>query len=1047
MPLEQLTYLGASITAVNSNIGWGTSPSTIQVDVVEDPANGDNFFNPGVGVVTYFEYGAIQMGGIITSIQTNNNNGGNPTYSVTIEDPRSILEGVQLIINGYTGFTYGVPNLYNIYGYLESLGFGRAGVNNSGIQWKNVRDGFLFLQNTTPIKFGTTNNLYLDLSQLPVLPDYYRISGDVITLMDFIVEICDASSHDFFFNLEQVSNNHVIKLYTINRSAQPTLGNISAFIALQDEVVSSNTGIELRNEVSSKFLIGGNKAQIYFQWPNLGDASIYTDDTIWPYWGVENSGDVIIGENGPMFNKHKFTLGSKGVDVIGIGDTYDTDIYEMRAALSSQESWELLLSSYNEDINSPHYHKATRIGMIHDVKDLSSFLAGKTIEKIEGLIPLDFTHLTGKVMTSATDSSVESIHEENQAALYSYVNNFANEYYGKKYQVRIPFVAAKLDDDTGEIVTTLEPTDGGYLDSIYWSGAVGNNLLPNNPYEVSLEDGRIHAYAKFDKFVDYPHPDSGKVTLDLSDLSADDYVVRLDTNSVFVKCTVQPQLQFLDKQLAYSPRAVIELPGRVTKKDKTKDTARFDGMFTSRFEEVLKGEKGFSDADATEVTKKVMARFGAEALKAGLAGMSVIPNMVAIPLKSNIDFYGPWYSIGVNGKTDFERDESLVPWNYGGFDLMNLTANARVSSALSQMQVGEGGSFTIPGVPIINMGAQLVAGGPNITDISVNISTGGITTTYKMQTWTPRLGKIPKQFSERLQKLKLNSAKMDKNFKSAKGADSYATREHHFDLKRTKREFFKGRPRRKSNSSTHQYLTGEVIFDGSGFTRTNVVTSPVYQISSSLGSGYEEKAVVSLDSIFTPFTMNPDSVSGLPHIELYEGSEVINGSSLNPFYNNNFGMVTRDYPDSDVDLTDADGDYKGIGLRGPLWVTGPGYDTNGEPVPGDGSGNFIEDYQRKIDLHKTGPVYLPWDNDRKMWIGGGSSIQLGIMNQNLLHRNSGLMSVWSYNPASGTEIESSRDIMVHDWFLPTGGVIWSGRRVGVTQISGRNYVIAAEPNC
>jgi len=1057
MPIEQLTYLGLTITGVTSNLGWGTSPSTVQVDLIADPANGDSFVDVGVGTITYFEYGAIQLGGLITSIQRNVGSGGNPTYSVSIEDPRTILSGVQLIINGYSGQTFFVPNLYNIYGYLENISYGNAQVNNSGTPWKKIRDAFLTLQNTTPIKFGNTN-LYINLSALPILPDYYRISGDVITLMDYVSEICDASSYDFFFNLEQTGGRHIIKLYTINRSIQPTLGKISTFIGLQDEVVSSNTGFELRNETSSKFLIGGNKEQIYFQWQAEGKPGDYTDDTIWPYWGVENSGDVIIGTGGHATNSHRFTLGSKGVDVVGVGDTYPTNIFEMRAALAGQDSWELLLQSYDKypTNNNPHYLKATQIGLISDVKDLDTFLDSKTVSEIEALTPIEFTRLTGKMMTSATDSTVDSTHEENQARLYNYVNSFAGEYYGKKYQVRIPFVAAKLDGDTGEIVTSLEPTDGGYIDSIYWSGAVANNLLPNNPYEVTLEDGRIQAYAKFEPLVDYPHPDSGRVTLDLSDISADDYVVRLDTNCVFVKCSLQPNLVFLDTQTAYSPRAVLELPGKVTRRDKTLDTARFDGAFVDRMDEALERTKSLPKAERERIIKKLMTRFGSDALRAGLGGMALMPNMVAIPLKSNVDYYGPWYAIGVNGKTDFERDESLVPWNYGGFDLMNLTANARVSSALSNMQIGEGGSLTLPGVPIFNVGTQLVNGGPYITDISINVSTGGITTTYRMQTWTPRLGKVPKQLTDRLQKIRQDNHKLDKTLRSRKGADDYATRKRYFYLNKTKREIVGGkiRPKRKSSSSTNQFITGEVVYDSSGWSYSNVITMPTYHATSHLGADYEHKAIASLDTLFTPFTMGPASVSGLPGIEEYTGSEVINGSSLNPFYDNNFYLVSRDYPDDYENMDETEGSYKAMALRGPLMICGPGYDINGNPVPnsGDvvGGGDesvYVEDYKKRVDLWKTGPVYLPWDDDRKMWIGGGSSLELGIMNQNLLYRNSGLMSVWSYNPSSGTEIESSRDIMVYDWFLPSGAVIWAGRRVASTKISGRNYVIAAEPNC
>lgn len=74
-------------------------------------------------------------------------------------------------------------------------------------------------------------------------------------------------------------------------------------------------------------------------------------------------------------------------------------------------------------------------------------------------------------------------------------------------------------------------------------------------------------------------------------------------------------------------------------------------------------------------------------------------------------------------------------------------------------------------------------------------------------------------------------------------------------------------------------------------------------------------------------------------------------------------------------------------MRGPLVLSGWGYDVNGLPVPIDRGGTEEElpdtrnfDYFTAIDrrLWKTGPVDLRWDDERKVWTGGVEVVE-GLM--------------------------------------------------------------------
>jgi hypothetical protein len=124
--------------------------------------------------------------------------------------------------------------------------------------------------------------------------------------------------------------------------------------------------------------------------------------------------------------------------------------------------------------------------------------------------------------------------------------------------------------------------------------------------------------------------------------------------------------------------------------------------------------------------------------------------MVAIPLLSNVSFYGPWISSIGTGKTEVEYDSELVPWNFNGFEVLNKTANAKVNEISGNLTWSETGSIEIPGIPICSLGQQLVSSGPYVSDISVSIGIDGFTTSYKMNSWTPRFNKISNTMTDKL---------------------------------------------------------------------------------------------------------------------------------------------------------------------------------------------------------------------------------------------------------------------------------------------------------
>ena len=157
----QTRFLGATIVDFTSSIGWNTGKGSLTVKLVEDPSNSDVFIPPPVGTPLYFQYGAFIFTGILQQWKQTNSTAGR-TYTVVVDDASSILESTQLILGGYNGPTFGIPNLLNVYGFMEAfeqslggactidpsltnimgyvsnIGFGGAQNNEDGMPWNLV---------------------------------------------------------------------------------------------------------------------------------------------------------------------------------------------------------------------------------------------------------------------------------------------------------------------------------------------------------------------------------------------------------------------------------------------------------------------------------------------------------------------------------------------------------------------------------------------------------------------------------------------------------------------------------------------------------------------------------------------------------------------------------------------------------------------------------------------------------------------------------------------------------------------------------------------
>ena len=146
-----------------------------------------------------------------------------------------------------------------------------------------------------------------------------------------------------------------------------------------------------------------------------------------------------------------------------------------------------------------------------------------------------------------------------------------------------------------------------------------------------------------------------------------------------------------------------------------------------------------------------------------IAPSPVYPDLVVLPMMSQERCYGPWVSsqvdpqgsayVNVGGRVEFIKDENLAPWNYAGYGLLNDAGRLQAQFANSLFLFSERGGFSYPGMPTTSLGQALLAGGPLVTNITVDVSDGGVKTTYKMDLYTSSFGKLQKQKQDMISKI------------------------------------------------------------------------------------------------------------------------------------------------------------------------------------------------------------------------------------------------------------------------------------------------------
>ena len=858
--VEQTLFFGASIMDFSVTLGYGEQSSSLTVRLVEDECEGtprtyyqghdrltlgnqstleevsttkpDKFLPPKVGSAVYFRMANYEFCGIFQSFTKSRGTGGKPVYTVTLLDPRELLAGVNLIIaDEYTDAAL-TPNIINVFAIMEQYGipcpsteggaFGGAGSIEEGMPWNNIYKGLMISQSGLSAFSGITPKrprmgnceYHLDLTNLPVPPDDYRVSGTNVSVLDAVSQLCEDAGFEFFIDLIPAVVEHelgyfytvlILKVRCVDRTTQPNLDAIENFIDDPDNLVmESSNGREFRNDVTSAMVIGGKKTDMYeCECPGFTAGCSITG--IQPYWGVDDNENLITGCRQPNNGEYFITVSTTNLNSTLEKNlpftTYTLTESEMKAALMGEKAWTGWITANQHPISTLFFgNKPLQVWafdslrkVLQKVKNNNGNLGGEA----PNIKPQHFVQVNNALRNYVSKSFASNPGEqamEDLKRVFSWVQGFARKY-GKEWIVPLEGICNIVDRTSGTPRVAAHPTDKGWTDDTTILNL--GSPLAKTIFGGDDTDGRLTAFVRYNLYSggSFGGAFSGSSVsagrrLDFSKLTKGEYYS--NNQAIWIKASNTSEIAYLQNQRKLGPHAILKVSAPLTVKPSEQGVNEAYAAL-SRVIEIVQGG---NQAAARRATEQLRKGIGSNWANIGMSDEAMIPVAATIPMQYEGATYGPWETSGAaDGKTRVQVDDSLVPWNYAGHVLLNQAGQSLADQQVTNMQQGEMGSIKVPGLPNkIKIGWELnqiksdfalvenrtvssisIAGGgqltgiseyyyineptmnnsygPNLTGIQITIGPAGVTSTYNFRTYTPKFARFAKLNAERLKKM------------------------------------------------------------------------------------------------------------------------------------------------------------------------------------------------------------------------------------------------------------------------------------------------------
>lgn len=351
----------------------------------------------------------------------------------------------------------------------------------------------------------------------------------------------------------------------------------------------------------------------------------------------------------------------------------------------------------------------------------------------------------------------------------------------------VPFVVDGDGTAQGLYVSDEVSTEGGMI-SNFAVPLLGLNLS-NDSAIFRTDDGRLNCFVRFCSLTqnggDIPIQKFGAEYLpDISKLSPENYIIsRSFTNfaiyeNLFLKANAANKLYVdTDGQWVLVTLSqlvpLIPLNGQGEYRYATDTVLR---MFSDPFQDAFKSSIASVDSNKTEKDKSGSLNNSTVLNLFVPSEITIFPEAVAIPMKSNILRYGPYFAgTDDGGGVDIQYRDELAPWKFfdtpssgiyqynteSAYDTMNYIGQSLAQASIKDNLILEKGKITVAGIPEYNLGDQYQKIGVGIgddgvrdsqallTDISISYGASGFTTTYNFSTFSPRFGTPEKYILDR----------------------------------------------------------------------------------------------------------------------------------------------------------------------------------------------------------------------------------------------------------------------------------------------------------
>lgn len=792
-----INFGGGYVTRFNTGLGFNSSPSTVDLDVV---VPNDGVFQSGLltpGNISGISVGALNFVGIVQSWQKSKSRAG-IIHSVKMADPRIIFNDITVIMNG-TGpqlpiapyltngsGVYNIINVYNVFGNDYD-----ADYNENGMSWNNIKYA---LENTSGYVNCYNKRFYLDFDSGWDAPQYLRFNGQTTSLSSLLDTVSKNLGIEYYAYIDPttyvpstgVVSTIVIK--SINRASDATVAtDIDTLITNYENsglMMSYVRGRELRSGPTQIIVQGSNYNYMYnttASFPcfgRLGNGSLltlannastpsefgaYSPDAAERFKGIVVLDDIQTEDPNEFIGLPQLAINGKTRYMTG--GTYPPTVFDdvinnepygylpteniMRAALFSRESWETIL--YLED---PTFASAIGISGLFikptgDLVRLAGFRVNSQGGVKENKDGFRFESMGTGVLTRS----------ERQEALISLVydktRDIADNYYGKQFVVPLPLGTISVGSTTG-YGTSLNYRHGYRVVDAAWHENANANLRKSGSEKLRNDDGRHKAHVVIDKITDL--------------LAPNDVILNAGSNFVYGTDTLVYNYSNIDESNYILSGAVMYMAINVEQ----------DSTNSSRAIVTLDSPLLFADFDDPKIPTSfihfwrcvglpdsaidILAKWPEYYDMFGMAPQRVVyfPETY-IPIENQLKQYGPFIAgTGTPGGTAYIVDDSLNPWTYGGFAGMNMAGTGIAYAALADKHIIDNTSFTLAGLPLYNLG-DIIGDSSNINQLSLNFGADGLSTNYAAQTYANPFVKYVRQADRNLQRVQYLTNKFEKD--------------------------------------------------------------------------------------------------------------------------------------------------------------------------------------------------------------------------------------------------------------------------------------------